>query len=601
MVYQSLKKGLGEKILHSKVIKKLTAIMLFVMVTISSTYTYANLTGQPVQEGTAIVVTGRAPAGKAGINVTAVVLKKNISAVDLEILPLQQTLDFIGQTITSVSGNYRFEVLLPDSVDTGNVLLRFGSGYFEAVQEANIDYIPLEKIRDAITQFNHAYSAQRTQEANRAAMAAALNSPYLGLESTGVMGDYVVCDKNVVYDYLLKVLEENDAYPTSIEAISSSSVEIRNRSVIGTGLASLNVADSDTRVDSLLTKYAQIIGLNTGEYDALDSGSYDIGKKSVCNFITTVEIRTKNEAQKALDDGVAIGTLNSSISWDNARIAIETYADRFGIPLESDKDFKAVKDKKEVYKIITDAIPFNEIESVYTAFNDAVDEVLGQEQNADNRRGGGGERKGSGTTVSVISAPVTPVSTPTITTTSAQFIDIESVPWAKEGIEKLAQSGVLKGPEEGKFAPELPVTRAEYLKMLMKALNVKSSGKDVNFTDVGKDEWYYTYIADASAIGVVYGNSSGSFGANDQITRQDMAVMAVRAIKTMQLELPTQQEVAFEDDTNIAQYASEQVYILAKAGIINGMGDGRFEPLQNATRAQAAKIVYTIFKLTYNK
>ena len=50
----------------------------------------------------------------------------------------------------------------------------------------------------------------------------------------------------------------------------------------------------------------------------------------------------------------------------------------------------------------------------------------------------------------------------------------------------------------------------------------------------------------------------------------------------------------FNDYEEIAQYAKTAVSTLAGAGIINGMGDGSFEPNSPATRAQAAKIIYEV-------
>ena len=51
-------------------------------------------------------------------------------------------------------------------------------------------------------------------------------------------------------------------------------------------------------------------------------------------------------------------------------------------------------------------------------------------------------------------------------------------------------------------------------------------------------------------------------------------------------------DTVFADDLTIPNYAREGVYALAGSGIVNGMGDNKFAPLENATRAQASKIIY---------
>lgn len=53
----------------------------------------------------------------------------------------------------------------------------------------------------------------------------------------------------------------------------------------------------------------------------------------------------------------------------------------------------------------------------------------------------------------------------------------------------------------------------------------------------------------------------------------------------------TKKEIVFDDTDQISEYASESISRLAKAGIISGDGKN-FNPKMNATRAEAAKIIY---------
>ena len=50
----------------------------------------------------------------------------------------------------------------------------------------------------------------------------------------------------------------------------------------------------------------------------------------------------------------------------------------------------------------------------------------------------------------------------------------------------------------------------------------------------------------------------------------------------------------FTDKERIADYASDAVSALSSSGMINGMDDGSFAPLENATRAQAAVMIYRV-------
>ena len=77
------------------------------------------------------------------------------------------------------------------------------------------------------------------------------------------------------------------------------------------------------------------------------------------------------------------------------------------------------------------------------------------------------------------------------------------------------------------------------------------------------------------------------------VTRQDMAVMVYRALCKKGYENKNS-KLTFYDADQISDYAKEAVSYLAGKGVISGMGDGRFSPKGNATRAQTAKIIYAV-------
>ena len=72
--------------------------------------------------------------------------------------------------------------------------------------------------------------------------------------------------------------------------------------------------------------------------------------------------------------------------------------------------------------------------------------------------------------------------------------------------------------------------------------------------------------------------------------------MAANAAKAAGVELKSVKDVSFTDFEDVPEYARESVRLMAAAGIINGYDDGSFKPLDNATRAEAAQIIYTIIK-----
>ncbi|WP_123041803.1 glycosyl hydrolase 53 family protein [Cohnella candidum] len=178
----------------------------------------------------------------------------------------------------------------------------------------------------------------------------------------------------------------------------------------------------------------------------------------------------------------------------------------------------------------------------------------------------------------------------------AAFKDLEGYGWAADAIEAMAARGAASGDGNGHFRPGSSVTRAEFIALLANLFDLNASGEVPAFKDVPKGAWYGKALASARSLGIVQGRPDGSFGANDPISRQDMAVMAYQASIKLGIRLdPTQVSAAFGDANDIAPYAKDAVTALHDSGIVAGTGSGAFAPRAGTNRAQAAVIVYRLF------
>ena len=171
------------------------------------------------------------------------------------------------------------------------------------------------------------------------------------------------------------------------------------------------------------------------------------------------------------------------------------------------------------------------------------------------------------------------------------FDDIADIPWAADAITQLSYRGVLNGKSERLFMPNDNVTREEFAKIITVAFKLNLVNTECPFGDVDGNDWAYPYIRSAYKAGIIKGVSDTEFGYGQNITREDLCVMINRMLTIGELTLPQVDGGVFGDDGEISDYAKESVYYLERAGII--LGDGtNFNPKANATRAEAAKIVY---------
>ena len=128
--------------------------------------------------------------------------------------------------------------------------------------------------------------------------------------------------------------------------------------------------------------------------------------------------------------------------------------------------------------------------------------------------------------------------------------------------------------------------------MLIEAIKVPLKNEGKHFDDVVSDSWYAVYVYTASDMNIIRGISDTEFGVGDNITREQMAKMAYAALGTK----TDNADKIFDDNEEISDWAEESIYALNSLGIISGYEDNTFRPKNYATRAEASKIIYSIFK-----
>ncbi|WP_367398318.1 endo-1,4-beta-xylanase [Paenibacillus lautus] len=172
------------------------------------------------------------------------------------------------------------------------------------------------------------------------------------------------------------------------------------------------------------------------------------------------------------------------------------------------------------------------------------------------------------------------------------FHDLKHVPWAIDAIETMASRGIIQGETETRFNPLNPITRAEFLVMLVRALELEGSGEGrAAFGDVLPSAYYYEDVQIAAELGLVQGVGGNRFLPDTPMKRQDMMVTTQRALEAAGKKLEGQGSLdSFADGDQVAEYAKSSAAALAGSDIVNGM-NGKIEPKAYFTRAQAAVIL----------
>lgn len=162
--------------------------------------------------------------------------------------------------------------------------------------------------------------------------------------------------------------------------------------------------------------------------------------------------------------------------------------------------------------------------------------------------------------------------------------------WAEQYIKTAVDQGIIKGYTDGRFKPDVKVSRAEFISMLNRALGNTSTGA-MSFDDVSGSAWYYYDVAKAVTAGYVDGFSDGTFRPGDFISRQEAAVMLSRLMPTYGYDKSLSR---FSDYRSVADWATAAMAKMSGKNYISGYTDGKIHPLESLTRAQAAKIISDI-------
>lgn len=159
--------------------------------------------------------------------------------------------------------------------------------------------------------------------------------------------------------------------------------------------------------------------------------------------------------------------------------------------------------------------------------------------------------------------------------------------WALEYVIEASDKKIVSD-HDGYFNPKNNITRGEFTKLIVEALDLeRDNKKEVRFSDVKESDWFYDYVTIAASNGIIEG-ANGKFNPKGNIKREEMAVIISRALGLEKLEDKTR--IKLEDKNEIASWALEDVCKMVEKGIIQG-SDNKFNPKGKVTREMATVVV----------
>ena len=168
--------------------------------------------------------------------------------------------------------------------------------------------------------------------------------------------------------------------------------------------------------------------------------------------------------------------------------------------------------------------------------------------------------------------------------------------WAQADIQKAQTYGLMEGYPDGRFGVGDEITRAEFVTILCRMFDWEMiSPTSPSYIDCGTEEWYYSAVETARAHDVMEG--AGAFRPLDYISREEMAVMLVRALgyDTLAGDLSTL-SLPFTDVKTNTGYIAIAYDIGMIRGVAGPNGQLKFLPTHSATREEAAAMLVRVYE-----
>lgn len=172
-----------------------------------------------------------------------------------------------------------------------------------------------------------------------------------------------------------------------------------------------------------------------------------------------------------------------------------------------------------------------------------------------------------------------------------QFTDVNPNDWYWESVDYVVRNGLMVGTTASTFEPNADTTRGILVTILYRMEGSPAVGES-SFSDVESGLEYSDAVAWAAANNIVSGYSNWTFGPNDILTREQMAVILYRYANYKGYDVSAQVNLSsYTDVGNISGYALDTMRWANAENLITGTSATSLAPAGSATRAQAATIM----------
>ena len=175
---------------------------------------------------------------------------------------------------------------------------------------------------------------------------------------------------------------------------------------------------------------------------------------------------------------------------------------------------------------------------------------------------------------------------------SKTFDDVADSAWYSQYVDFVSSHEIMVGTSENAFAPDMSVSRGMTATILWNLEGKLANNGETKFPDVNASQWFAQATEWASEKGIISGYDTGSFGPNDAVTREQLAVVLYNYMKALGYDVSAKGDLSkFSDGSSTSTWASDAMQWAVGAGLFSGDENGQLMPQADTTRASMSVIV----------
>ncbi|MFP4320639.1 MAG: S-layer homology domain-containing protein, partial [Phormidium sp.] len=178
--------------------------------------------------------------------------------------------------------------------------------------------------------------------------------------------------------------------------------------------------------------------------------------------------------------------------------------------------------------------------------------------------------------------------------TAIEFTDVEAGNWAKPYIDAMSARGLIEGVERDRFAPDEPVTRAQYASLVQQVFEGNDGVREgLEFDDVSDDYWAASDIDTAVRLGFLSGYPGAEFRPERSISRLEVLLSLRAGLNLDDPDNPDQILQTYGDRQTVPDWAKSPISAALEAELDRQPPNSQELDLERpATRAEVTAMFY---------